>query len=474
MNVQQTNINDTLNFVNNTYDNLNYFDLYGNSIFIFIFITLLVFTVFSYFKMLQTKEEISNDWSNQRCKPQNMLFAGLISKPEGVSSLQYTRENFQYCVQNILTNITEYALEPFHYAIGSLTQVFASMVNSVQQSREVTSKLRSNIQVFAEDILGRILNVTIPIQKMFIAIKDIFSKIQGSMTASLYTMLGSYYALQSLMGAMLEMIIKMLVALVIIIVGLWTMPFTWPAAASMSAVFLSISVPLSIIIYFMTEVLHIKTSAIPKLRCFDEDTLIEMYDGKMKKIKNVIVGDKMKNGSHITSKIKVTSIDLNMYKLNNIVVSSSHLILYKNKWIRISEHPDAIKVKDYNKKYLYCLNTNNKIIELFGYVFSDWDEIVDDKLNILISKNDKIKNIDDIDKYLNNGFDKTTKLILKNKKSKCINEINIGDILENGSFVYGIVELSKDTYNILTNDGNLIINSVNVKDYNNIIDKFII
>ncbi len=469
-----SNINDTLSFVNNTYDKLNYFDLYGNSIIIFIFVTLLVFTVFSYCKMMQSKEDIANDWANQRCKPQNMLFAGFITKPEGVSSFQYTSDNFQYCVQNILTNMTEYALEPFQFAIKSLTQIFSSMVNSIQQSREVTNKLRSNINVFAEDVLGRILNVTMPIQKMFIAIKDTFQKIQGSMTASLYTMLGSYYTLQALMGAILELIIKMLVALVIIIIGLWTMPLTWPAAASMSAVFLSISVPLSIIIYYMTEVLHIKTSSIPKLRCFDENTLIEMNDGKLTKIKNIKIGDKLQNGNYVTSKIKVTAKDLNMYKLNNIVVSCSHLILYKNKWIRINEHPMAIKIEKYDKDYLYCLNTNKKVIEIEGYTFSDWDEIVDDKLSILMAKNKRIKKIEDIDKYLNYGFNKNTLIVLKNNDKKYIHEINIGDTLQNNSFVYGIVKLRKDEYNILTNDGNLIINSINVKDYNNIIDKFII
>ena len=52
----------------------------------------------------------------------------------------------------------------------------------------------------------------IPIQKMFIALMDIFQKIQGVMTAGLYTMLGSYYTLQSLMGSILELFVKMLIS----------------------------------------------------------------------------------------------------------------------------------------------------------------------------------------------------------------------------------------------------------------------
>ena len=87
---------------------------------------------------------------------------------------------------------------------------------------------------------------------------------------------------------------------------------------------------------------------------------------------------------------------------------------------------------------------------------------------------------------LGEGFEETTIIKLNNNKVKQINKIEIGDILENGSVVYGVVEvdgkklrnkfkgISDKLYHLLTHDGNLYINSVNVKDYNNIIDKFII
>ena len=73
------------------------------------------------------------------------------------------------------------------------------------------------------------------------------------------------------------------------------------------------------------------------------------------------------------------------------------------------------------------------------------------------------------------------------RSESIIKEIYIGDILENGAFVYGIVEVEtvklrkyinkkrpNKLYHLLTTDGNLIINNTNVKDYNNLIDKIII
>lgn len=481
----KTKMTDTFIFINETYDKLSYFDLYGNSVIIFIFVTLFVFIIFSYCKVMQTKEAISDDWTNQRCKPQNMIFAGLITHPEGTSAFQYTSDNFQYCLQNILTNITGYALEPLQFMIKSLTQIFEKFANSIQQIRELINKIRNSLKEFTQDLLSRILNVMIPIQKMFIALMDTFQKIQGVMTGGLYTMLGTYYTLQALMGAILELIIKMLLSLVIIIVGLWILPFTWPAAASMTAVFLAIAVPLSIIVYFMTEVLHIKSSGIPKLRCFDEYTSIPLQNGQYIYIKDINVGDKLANGSYITAKIKVTARQLHMFKLNNIIVSENHLVNYNNKWIRIREHPYAEQIS-YNKDFLYCLNTSNKIIELSGITFSDWDEIDNDTLTYLSKQHKNIENLENIHEFLDDGFEENTQITL-HKHKKQISEIKIGDILENGSLVYGLVEIDSrklrkytikkhpnKLYHLLTTDGTLKINSVDVKDYNNLIDKFII
>jgi len=487
------NITDTVFFINESYDKLSYFDLYGNSVLMFIFITLFVFGVFVYCKVMQNTKPIADDWENQRCKPQNILFAGLITHPEGSSAFQYTSDNFQYCVQNILTNIVGYSLEPFQYMINSLIQIFGHFSISIQQIRILINKIRNNFRIFTEDVLTKLLNVIIPMQKMFITLMDVFQKIQGTMTASLYTMLGSYYTLQALMAAILDFIIKVLAALSIIIVGLWVTPFTTPAAASMSAVFLSISTPLAVIIYFMKRVLHIEpNSEIPKLRCFDEYTLITLENKDKIYIKDIKVGDKLFNGSYVTAKIKVTSENLKIYRLNNIIVSESHLVNYENKWIRICEHPNAEQI-DYHKPFLYCLNTSNKLIELNGYKFSDWDEIIDDKFEILKNKNNNINFLENIHEFLDDGFEENTIINLhKNKSQKKIKEIIIGDILENGSIVYGIVELEANNitkyikqannnnklYHLLTTNGMFTVydnmNSTIINDYNHLIDKFII
>jgi hypothetical protein len=501
-----TNINATLLLINETYDKLTYFDLYGNSVILFLFLTLFVFVVFSYCQVLQTKEAIADDWINQRCKPQNMFFAGLITHPEGTTPLQYTSDNFQYCIQSILTDVSEYALRPFQFMISSITAIFLEISNSLQRIREMIHNIRSNFAVFGEDVMGRLLQIMTPMQKTLITVMDTFQKIQGVMTGGLYTMLGSYYTLRSLMGAILEMITKILMALVIVIMGLWIMPMTWPAAASMTAVFSAIAIPLSIIVYFMTEVLHIHSSAVPQLRCFDEDTPISLYNdnkkgNKERKIKDIQVGDKLANGSYVTAKIKVTSQDMPMYTIgqseckdkgkDNIVVSGSHLIQYQNTWIRVGNHPHATRLSSYDKPFLYCLNTSDKVIPMGSYLFSDWDENVVAKENMGQW----------IHEYVHEGFEESecvgtlgTLGTHHEPKIKKIVEVQIGDMVGPNSMVYGLVEIETTNkfrkygntlsppklFHLLTTDGTFTIvqkegkEVKEVNDYNFLIDKFII
>ena len=481
-NKEQLNIDTTINFIQKTYDNLTYLDLYGNSVIIFIFMTLFVFIVYSYCKVIVNKEAIASDWSNQRCKPQNMVVAGFITHPEGKTALQYTSENFQYCVSNILNNIVGYSLEPFQYMVSALNTIFSDLTDALQKIREVFNTLRNGISDFASDVLSRILNIMMPLQKIVIVLIDTFNKIQGVMASSLYTMLGTYYTLQTVMGAILELIVKILVALVIIIAGLWLLPFSWPAAASMTAVFLAISIPLAVITYFMTEVLHIKSAAIPSLRCFDHKTKIILENKTYKYIKDINLGDTLFNGSKVTAKIKVLSKDLEMYNLNGIIVSESHIVNYNNKWIKVKDHPDSKKLISYKEQYLYCLNTSNKKICLNDMVFTDWDELYDDTLEFILNYN-SIEKTENISKKLDYGFNGNT-IIKLMKGEKIMKKINAGDILATGDIVYGIVELNNNNlgnntenkenlYNLLVSSKYFYIGENKYPDYNNNIDSIL-
>jgi hypothetical protein len=292
--------------------------------------------------------------------------------------------------------------------------------------------------------MGRIINFTIPLQQIVISFKDLLSKIQGTMTAGLFTLLGSYYTLKSLMGAIAQFIITILIALAVMIAVFWIVPFTWGAAIANTVIFIAIAIPMAIILAFMIDVLHVKTSlSIPKVKCFDKDTEIKMNDGSIKKISEIKVGDILLENNEVTACIKVETKGSNVYYLDEITVSDSHIVNYLGEWIPVSKHPDAIRYLSYTEPYLYCLNTSKKIIKINDNIFTDWDEIYDNDISeIMVNPFIPINNLSEIHCKLDSGFKGDTKIKLNNGIYRDIKDINVGDILENGEEVYGTVKLN--------------------------------
>jgi hypothetical protein len=170
-----------------------------------------------------------------------------------------------------------------------------------------------------------------------------------------------------------------------------------------------------------------------------------MNDGTNKIISEIKLGDLLINNNEVTSIIKVITTGSIMYNLNGVIVSDSHIIKYKDKWIHVSKHPDSKKINTYNEPFLYCLNTSLKIITINDVCFTDWDEIYDNDINkiktFLYKKNNNFESID-IHKYFNNGINGETIINLKNGTSKKIQDIEIGDILEEDETVYGLVKIN--------------------------------
>jgi len=433
--------NEKLNNIKKTYDNLTYLDQYGLSVISFVIITIILLLIISYFNIMSNIQPIVDDWTNQRCNPFIIPFAGYITHPEGVSAFDYTYQNFNYCTQNVLSGVTSHAIQPLTYITNVLQSITNDIQSSIQNIRSMFDKIRTSFQNVTEEIMGRLMNVTISLMQIIIEFKDLMGKAQGAMTGGLFTLLGSYYTLKSLMGAIAQFIIMILIALASMIAGFWLFPFTWGAAIANTTIFMAIAIPMAIILSFMTQVLHVKSNLqIPKVKCFDKNTLLKMKDGTFKKIINIQIGDILENNNIITSKIAVTCENSIIYQIDNILVSDSHILHYNGNWITVSKHPKAIKVDNYDNKYLYCLNTTEKTIKIGNYVFTDWDEIYGYKLEKILQIN-----YNNIHKYNNYGFKNTTEIMLQNGKCKQIDKIKINDVLKNGDKVYGIVEIDGKT-----------------------------
>jgi hypothetical protein len=426
------------------YEKLGYIDQYGGSVVIFILVTIILIIIINYCISKSNAEEIIQDWPNQRCNPLILPYAGYITHPEGTTAAEYTKENFNFCTQQILSSITGPAVEPYAYIVSVFYGVINQLNGSVQYVRAIFDRIRNVILGVIKNIMNRLLNIVTPLQNIIIGAKDMLNKTHAILTTILFSAYGAYYAFKSLLGAIAQFIANILIALAIIIAILFTIAILFPPAAIpagvLTGIFLLTSIPFALLLAFMGEYLGIYGYRIPRLKCFDKNTLIQMNDGTIKKICEIQVGDILENNNEVTACVKVETKGSTMYYLNNIIVSDTHIVKYEQKWIPISKHPNAIKIAVYNEPFLFCLNTSNKIIVINKIVFTDWDEIYNASINNILHNNFiPLYDLKDIHCKLDSGFEGFTKIKLHNGIYKNIKDIEIGEKLQNGEQVYGLV-----------------------------------
>ena len=145
------------------YENMTYFSQYGFSVFLFIFITLIVFLICIFYYSMVKAESIRADWKNQRCHPFIIPFAGFINKPDNMSAVEFTKQNFDYCNQMILKSEAGELLEPLTYITNTLANATNDTKDSIQNVRAMFNKTRGNVQTFSTNMIGSVINDITPL-----------------------------------------------------------------------------------------------------------------------------------------------------------------------------------------------------------------------------------------------------------------------------------------------------------------------
>uniref|UniRef100_A0A6C0IJ35 Vint domain-containing protein n=1 Tax=viral metagenome TaxID=1070528 RepID=A0A6C0IJ35_9ZZZZ len=531
-----TNIKDTNIFskINKIYNTKGFLDKYGLDIWTAVIICLVFFVITSYFYVLNNIEPIVADWENQKCSPAIMPFAGLINKGPNDSAFDFTGKNFTGCVQGILTNIIAYAFQPIYYIMKNITDAFSELLGALNSIRAVFDRIRKTIDEFSTETMGRTMNITMPIVQMLIAIKSMGGKMVGTLTASLYTLIGSYTTLQSFFLLIIELITTIIIILGVIIAGLIVANFfafgaLSPVIALNTAILIAITIPMVLIHIFVSNILALSADsmmAVPS--CFSKQTMIDVRSNDCvsvkKSIADIEVGDVLKYGEKVTAIMKFSAKDQILYEIDRVKITGEHRLFHKELgWIKAKAHPNRILLPEFNEPFVYCLGTHTKTFALEhipGHIqiYSDWDDIDEDILNSLYFALPNNFSNKDIHAYLDNGIIGSSVLELQNGNKINISDVKINDTLVNGEKVLGIIKIdavdlknmyeykykdkticgfnvSLDTneidtneidtneielprekylYQLLTDTGVFYVNGIQIRDYNYGIDKYML
>ena len=280
-----------------------------------------------YFSSIITNglQDIKDNWPKYRCSPTYMPFASYLGYD--------TIENFSYCVGNIQKDLMGYFLSPIQYILGSLGATLQNLLDSFQMVRVVIDKLKKGFGFIIGDVYGMFTNVIMQFQKIIIKTKDTAMKLIGIVTTFIYMIEGASYTGKSIDRG--------------------------PIGETLRTI------------------------------CFSKNTKIKLQNGNMKKIKDIVLGDILENGSEVYGTLLLKGGKDSPYykiwseKLNDFIyVTGEHKIFNKTTNNDNSLLSNYIPVKDYNgavktgafDRVLYCLITDNHQIPIGEYTFWDWED----------------------------------------------------------------------------------------------------
>jgi hypothetical protein len=193
-----------------------------------------------------------------------MPFAGWINAPDGVSPLEYTKQNFMECSANTTKGVFDRPMSMVYVIFNVVMGVFKNILEVIERLRLLFNRMRDALKNIFLSVFYRIQNIIIPVQTMLIKMVDFFEKIKGILATFLLTFVGVLWSFYSLIGSVYEMMIIILVVMVIVIIVLWYIPFVgWVLAIAAIAVFLTIAIPLIMLGIVSRQITRQRTSRIP-------------------------------------------------------------------------------------------------------------------------------------------------------------------------------------------------------------------
>lgn len=242
-------------------------------------------------------------------------------------------ENFTYCIQTMTSSFMGNLLQPLTFITSSLQTNMSSFSNEINGIRGMFNKIRDFISNIFQSIFGVFLNIIIEFQKIIIGLNDLFGKTIGMITTLLYVVDGSIKTMNS--------------------------AWNGPAGQLVRAIG----------------------------NCFHPETKLRLFNGEIKKMKDIDLGDILENGSVVNAIMKINNNNSEkketIYKIEkrgvnqeDIYVTGSHIIYDQQKYMykMVKDHPNAIPVPDFELEWFSCLITNDNKIKIGEEIFWDWED----------------------------------------------------------------------------------------------------
>ncbi len=426
-----------------------------------IIIAIVFLFIIGYLIVTHFRTYIINNWTTYRNNPFVVPFAGFLRKDgEKRGFIEFTKHNFKSWHWTLTKGFFSYLIKPIQYILNIITSIINGFTNTLNIFRAQAKIIRKMFADIVQTTASKMANSYSAIQYYQAKLTDLMNRQKAMFQLMLFFADSMKMTLSSLInGPVMGLVhffptfgIALLILIAICIICMLDIPFvSWVAC------------PICLI-------------------CFGKETPITLENGVMKDINLVTVDDYTAKGGQVISTMKfyIGGNKADVYQYRNVIVSGSHLTFLDSTPIRIADIPEA-RLLNKNPEYLYCLNTENNRLLINGQEYSDFHECHDQTTNqitmslIIQALNDKKLDITSINRDIpcyQWGIAKGTSIRMKSGRLQAIENIQIGDCLEGGGEVYGIIN-HLASYQDVYSDGSLTVTGTQAVKKNGCWSRFI-
>ena len=165
--------------IKNIYKKQTYYEKYGGLIWVALLIIIVFISIISYFVSQGSIEALKQNWVVNRCRPSVLPFAGFINNPSDKSKMEYTQENFSYCIESILGAAFKAIISPIIGQQSSVGDMFSSIPDVFEKMGDFLQNILNRIKSLIDKIINYLQNVLFNIKKFLGSFKGIFSIIKA-------------------------------------------------------------------------------------------------------------------------------------------------------------------------------------------------------------------------------------------------------------------------------------------------------
>jgi len=349
----------------------------------FVLLTLLNIGILVALFTVGNLEEVAKNWPRYRCNPIYMPFATSFGHDPA--------ENFRFCLDSVFAGKAALIFAPLYNILNEFGSIISKIVNVAMGLRNLFQNMFSSVQDFLGNVKQRIITIIMQIRISFMKMNQLMGRVFGTLYSVIYMGLSGLTAGQNIAN--------------------------------------------NDLVKFLFEF------------CFAPDTPLLLSNGSTIPLRDVRVGHRVAPlegiSPIVTSKFTFDGTKTRMVKIGDLHLSAEHYV----GGVPAEEHPSAVAAESIPE--LVCLNVQGHKFKIGSLVVSDYDESSDAKVvkttqalaELLLNgyPSPPLTSVLGLEEY-SLGIDGNSLILLEKGEWKLLNEMKVGDCVQIGGRVVGVVE----------------------------------